>query len=50
VEDSSKKKNSILLYLLGILPYRARKVLFKGLVEIELKIFGKSNWDFRWKE
>jgi glycosyltransferase involved in cell wall biosynthesis len=50
MEDSSKKKNSTLLYLLGILPYRARKVLFKRLVEIELKIFGKSNWDFRWKD
>ena len=50
VKDPSKKKNSALLYFLGILPYRVRKVLFKLLVEIELKISGKSNWDFRWKD
>jgi len=46
----SEPKKSVILYVLGLMPYRIRKMLFKKSVELEIKISGKSNWDFRWKK
>jgi hypothetical protein len=49
-DTTLSRKNWSLQHFVGYLPYRFRKRAFKILVETQLRVLKKSNWNFRWKK